>query len=139
MAASPGSSPFGEYLKRTSHVIALQGIFGILLLSTRYLPDQSPAIVVRGQEILSLLDVNSLAVFALFLVLSIAVFRQESDGALGKGDPFLRVLEGYGSPSGPTSLFRAVHAIFSVVTILVYLTGTPPSARRRGSWSCSSS
>lgn len=126
MAAPPGSSSFGEYMNRISHIIALQGIFGILLLSTRYLPDQSMAIVVQGQEILTLLDVNSLAVFALFLVLSIAVFRQESDGALEKGDPFLRVLEGYGSPSGSTTLFRVVHAIFSVVTILVYLTATPP-------------
>jgi hypothetical protein len=82
------------------------------------------ALVVRGQEILTLLDVNSLAVFALFLVLSIAVFRQESDGTLEKGDPFLRVLEGYGSPSGSTTLFRVVHAVFSVVTVLVYLTET---------------
>ena len=74
---------------------------------------------------LTLLDINSLAVFALFLVLTIAVFRQESDGVLEQGDPFLRVLEGYGSPSGSTTLFRVVHAIFSVVTILVYLTATP--------------
>jgi hypothetical protein len=112
-------------MKRVSHVIALQGIFGIILLSTRYLPDQSMAIVIQGREILTLLEVNSLAVFALFLVLTIAVFRQETDVALEKGDPFLRVLEGYGSPSGSTTLFRAVHAIFSVVTILVYLTATP--------------
>jgi len=125
MVASPDPSSFGEYLKRVSHIIALQGIFGIILLSTRYLPDGSMAIVVRGQEILTLLDINSLAVFALFLVLSIAIFRQESAGPLPKGDPFLRVLEGYGSPSGSTTLFRVVHAIFSVVTILVYLTATP--------------
>jgi hypothetical protein len=125
MAAPPDPSSFGEYLKRVSHIIALQGIFGIILLSTRYLPDESMAIVVRGQEILTLLDINSLSVFALFLVLSIAVFRQESDGALPKGDPFLRVLEGYGSPSGSTTLFRVVHAIFSVLTVLVYLTATP--------------
>jgi hypothetical protein len=125
MAAPPDPSSFGEYLKRVSHIIGLQGIFGIILLSTRYLPDESMAIVIRGQEILTLLDINSLAVFALFLVLSIAVFRQESDGALPSGDPFLRVLEGYGSPSGSTTLFRVVHAIFSVVTILVYLTATP--------------
>jgi hypothetical protein len=119
-------------MKRVSHVIALQGIFGILLLSTRFLPDESMAIVIRGQEILTLLDINSLSVFALFLVLTIAVFRQESDGALEKGDPFLRVLEGYGSPSGSTALFRVVHAIFSVVTILVYLTAAPlaPSLRQ---------
>lgn len=128
MAAPPDPSSFGEYMKRVSHVIALQGIFGIILLSTRYLPDQSMAIVVQGQEILTLLDINSLAVFALFLVLSIAVFRQESDGALQRGDPFLRVLEGYGSPSGSTTLFRVVHAIFSVVTILVYLTAAPTGA-----------
>jgi hypothetical protein len=125
MAAPPDPTSFGEYLKRVSHIIALQGIFGIILLSTRYLPDESMAIVIRGQEILTLLDINSLAVFALFLVLSIAVFRQESDGALPSGDPFLRVLEGYGSPSGSTTLFRVVHAIFSVVTILVYLTAAP--------------
>ncbi|MDD1665332.1 MAG: hypothetical protein LUQ32_08235 [Methanomicrobiales archaeon] len=125
MAAPPTPSSFGEYMQRVSHIIALQGIFGIILLSTRYLPDESLAIVVRGQEILTLLDINSLAVFALFLVLSIAVFRQESDGALPKGDPFLRVLEGYGSPSGSTTLFRVVHAIFTVVTALVYLTSTP--------------
>jgi hypothetical protein len=124
MAAPPDPSSFGEYMKRVSHIIALQGIFGILLLSTRYLPDESMAIVVQGQEILTLLDINSLSVFALFLVLSIAVFRQESDGALPKGDPFLRVLEGYGSPSGSTTLFRVVHAIFSVLTVLVYLTAT---------------
>ena len=125
MAAPPDPTSFGEYLKRVSHIIALQGIFGIILLSTRYLPDESMAIVIRGQEILTLLDINSLAVFALFLVLSIAVFRQESDGALPSGDPFLRVLEGYGTPSGSTTLFRVVHAVFSVVTILVYLTATP--------------
>jgi hypothetical protein len=125
MAAPPDPTSFGEYLKRVSHIIALQGIFGIILLSTRYLPDESMAIVIRGQEILTLLDINSLAVFGLFLVLSIAVFRQESAGALPSGDPFLRVLEGYGSPSGSTTLFRVVHAIFSVVTILVYLTATP--------------
>jgi hypothetical protein len=125
MATPPTPSSFGEYMQRVSHIIALQGIFGIILLSTRYLPDESLAIVVRGQEILTLLDINSLAVFALFLVLSIAVFRQESDGTLPKGDPFLRVLEGYGSPSGSTTLFRVVHAIFTVVTILVYLTSTP--------------
>jgi hypothetical protein len=125
MAAPPDPSSFGEYLKRVSHIIGLQGIFGIILLSTRYLPDESMAIVIRGQEILTLLNINSLAVFALFLVLSIAVFRQESDGTLPSGDPFLRVLEGYGSPSGSTTLFRVVHAIFSVVTILVYLTATP--------------
>jgi len=125
MAAPPDPTSFGEYLKRVSHIIALQGIFGIILLSTRYLPDESMAIVIRGQEILTLLDVNSLAVFALFLVLSIAVFRQESDLALPSGDPFLRVLEGYGTPSGSTTLFRVVHAVFSVVTILVYLTATP--------------
>jgi hypothetical protein len=124
MALSPGPSSFGEYLKRVSHVIALQGIFGILLLFTRQLPDRSMALVVRGREVLTLLDINSLAVFALFLVLSIAVFRQESDGALEEGDPFLRVLEGYGSPSGSTTLFRVVHAIFSVVMVLVYLTET---------------
>jgi hypothetical protein len=122
MAPSPEPSSFGEYMKRISHVIALQGIFGILLLFTRYLPDRSMALVVRGTEILTLLDINSLAVFALFLVLSIAVFRQETDGILEKEDPFLRVLEGYGSPSGSTTLFRVVHAVFSVVTILVYLT-----------------
>jgi hypothetical protein len=112
-------------MKRISHVIALQGIFGAILLMTRYLPDRSLPIVVRGQEILTLLDINSLAVFALFLVLTIAVFRQEADGTLERGDPFLRVLEGYGSPSGSTTLFRVVHAIFSVVTILVYLTANP--------------
>jgi hypothetical protein len=122
---SPGPSSFGEYMKRLSHIIALQGIFGAILLLTRYLPDRSVPIVVRGQETLTLLDINSLAVFALFLVLSIAVFRQESDGALEREDPFLRVLEGYGSPSGSTTLFRVVHAIFSVVTILVYLTAYP--------------
>ncbi len=125
MAAPRTPSSFGEYLRRVSHVIALQGIFGTLLLLTRFLPDRSPAIVVRGPDILTLLDINSLAVFALFLVLSIAVFRQDSDGPLQSGDPFLRVLEGYGSPSGSTTLFRAVHAIFSVVTILVYLTAAP--------------
>jgi hypothetical protein len=112
-------------MKRLSHVIALQGIFGILLLLTRFLPDQSAAVVTRGEETLTLLDINSLAVFALFLVLTIAVFRQESDGALGKEDPFLRVLEGYGRPSGSTTLFRVVHAIFSVVTILVCLMAVP--------------
>ena len=125
MAGPPDPTSFGEYMKRVSHVIALQGIFGAILLLTRYLPDQSMVIAIQGQEILTLLDINSLAVFALFLVLSIAVFRQESDGALQKGDPFLRVLEGYGSPSGSTTLFRVVHAIFSVVTVLVYLTATP--------------
>jgi hypothetical protein len=125
MAAPPAPSGFGEYMKRVSHVIALQGIFGIILLITRYLPDRSPAILVRGQDVLTLLDINSLSVFALFLVLSIAVFRQESDGTLERGDPFLRVLEGYGSPSGSTTLFRVVHAIFSIVTILVYLTAGP--------------
>jgi len=124
MAAPPVSSTFGEYMKRVSHILALQGIFGGILLATRYLPDQSAAFVVQGQ-VLTLLDINSLAVFALFIVLTIAVFRQESDGALGQGDPFLRVLEGYGSPSGSTTLFRVVHAIFSVVTILVYLTAAP--------------
>ncbi len=113
-------------MKRYSHVIALQGIFGILLLFTRFLPDQSTAVVTRGEETLTLLDINSLAVFALFLVLTIAVFRQESDGALWEDDPFLRVLEGYGRPSGSTTLFRVVHAIFSVAVILVYLTATPP-------------
>jgi hypothetical protein len=127
MAASPGSSSFGEYLKRISHVIALQGIFGILLLlSTRSLPDRSPAVMVQGQEILTLLDVNSLAVFALFLVLSIAVLREESGGALEGGDPFHRVHEGYGRPSGSTTLFRVVHAIFSMAMILVYLTVASP-------------
>jgi hypothetical protein len=108
MAAPPVSSRFGEYMKRVSHIIALQGIFGVILLSTRYLPDRSMAIMVQGQEVLTLLDLNSLAVFALFLVLSIAILRQESDGTLEKGDPFLRVLEGYGSPSGSTTLFRVV-------------------------------
>jgi len=112
-------------MKRVSHVIALQGIFGILLLFTRFLPDQSVAVLSRGEESLTLLDINSLAVFALFLVLTIAVFRQESDGALWKEDPFLRVLEGYGRPSGSTTLFRVVHAIFSLVTILVCLTAVP--------------
>ena len=106
-------------------MVALQGIFGTLLLLTRFLPDRSPAIIVRGSDTLTLLDINSLAVFALFLVLTIAVLRQDSDGALERDDPFLRVLEGYGSPSGSTTLFRAVHAIFSVVTILVYLTAAP--------------
>jgi len=125
MAAPPDPSSFGEYMKRVSHIIALQGIFGIILLSTRYLPDGSMAIVVRGQEILTLLDINSLAVFALFLVLTIAVFRQESDGTLQREDPFLRVLEGYGTPSGSTPVFRVVHALFSVITVLVYLTSTP--------------
>ena len=121
MAAPPGPTTFGDYMKRVSHVIALQGIFGAILLFTRYLPDQSMAVVIQGQPI-TLLDVNSLAVFGLFLVLTIAVFRRESDGALGQGDPFLQVLERYGSPSGSTTLFRAVHAIFSVIMILVYLT-----------------
>jgi len=125
MAAPPDPSSFGEYMKRVSHIIALQGIFGIILLSSSYLPDESMAIVIQGQEILTLLEINSLAVFALFLVLTIAVFRQEGNGALEKGDPFRRVIEGYGSPSGSTTLFRVVHAIFSVVTILVYLTATP--------------
>jgi len=125
MAAPPDPSSFSEYMKRVSHIIALQGIFAIILLSTLYLPDESMILVVRGQETLTLLDINSLAVFALFLVMTIAIFRQESDGALPEGDPFLRVLEGYGSPSGSTTLFRVVHAIFSVVTILVYLTATP--------------
>ena len=133
MAAPPGPTSFGDYMKRVSHVIALQGIFGAILLFTRYLPDQSMAIVVLGEPI-TLLDIKSLAVFGLFLVLTIAVFRQETEGALGKEDPFLRVLEGYGSPSGSTTLFRAVHAVFSVVTILVYLTATPnplvPSLRQ---------
>jgi hypothetical protein len=115
-------------MKRLSHVIALQGIFGILLLVTLFIPDQSVAIVIRGEETLTLLDINSLAIFALFLVLTIAVFRQEGDGALWKEDPFLRVLEGYGRPSGSTTLFRVVHAIFSVVTILVYLTAVPAGA-----------
>jgi len=125
MATPPTPTGFGEYMKMVSHIIALQGIFGAILLLTRYLPDESLAVVVRGEETLSLLDINSLAVFALFLVLTIAVLRQESDGALPEGDPFLRVLEGYGRPSGSTILFRVVHAIFSVVTILVYLTATP--------------
>ena len=108
-------------MKRVAHVIALQGIFGILLLLTWYLPDRSPAVFSYRGEAFTLLDLNSLAVFALFLVLTIAVFRHEADGPLGEGDPFVRVLEGYGRPSGSTTLFRAVHAIFSVVTILVYL------------------
>jgi hypothetical protein len=125
MAPSPDPTVFGEYMKRISHVIALQGIFGIILISTRYIPDRSMVIAIRGQEILTLLDVNSLAVFALFLVLTIAVLRQESGGPLAAGDPFRRVLEGYGRPSGSTALFRVVHAIFSVLTILVYLTATP--------------
>ncbi|HTY53182.1 MAG TPA: hypothetical protein VMB35_08300 [Methanomicrobiales archaeon] len=124
MAAPPESPTFAEYMKRVAHVIALQGIFGVILLSTRYLPDQSAGIVVQGQ-VLTLLDVNSLAVFALFLVLTIAVFRQESEVTLGQGDPFLRVLEGYGSPSGSTTLFRVAHAVFSVVMVLVYLTAAP--------------
>lgn len=125
VANPPLPSGFGEYLTRVSHVIALQGIFGAILLLTRYLPDESMPLMIRDQEILTLLDINSLAVFALFLVLSIAVFRQETTGALERGDPFLRVLEGYGSPSGSTLLFRVVHAVFTVVTILVYLTATP--------------
>jgi hypothetical protein len=125
MAAPPDPSPFGEYMRRVSHIIALQAIFGAILLLTRYLPDRSLALYIHGQETFTLLDVNSLTVFALFLVLTIAVFRQESDGSLREGDPFLRVLEGYGSPSGSTILFRVVHAIFSVVTILVYLTAYP--------------
>jgi len=125
MAPPPAPSGFGEYMKRVSHVIALQGIFGIILLVTRYLPDSSPAVLVRGRDVLTLLQINSLSVFALFIVLSIAVFRQESDGTLASGDPFLRVLEGYGSPSGSTTLFRVVHAIFTIVTILVYLTAGP--------------
>ena len=37
-------------MARVAHVIALQGIFGILLLSTRYLADRSPVILVRGGE-----------------------------------------------------------------------------------------
>jgi hypothetical protein len=126
VAPPPEPSGFGEYLKRLSHVIALQGIFGILLLSTLFLPDESLAIVIQGQEVLTLLQVNSLAIFALFLVLTIAVFRQEADGSLGEGDPFRRVVEGYGRPAGSTTLFRVVHAIFSVGTILVYLTAPPP-------------
>jgi hypothetical protein len=128
MAGSRDPSGFSEYMARVSHVIALQGIFGVLLLATKFLPDQSLAIVARGGQSLTLLALNSLAIFALFLVLTIAVFRQEGDGALGEGDPFRRVLEGYGRPSGSLALFRVVHAIFSVVTILVYLTAVPPGA-----------
>ncbi|MDD1669751.1 MAG: hypothetical protein LUQ67_00315 [Methanomicrobiales archaeon] len=127
MTSPPDPSSFGEYMKRVSHVIALQGIFAAILLLTLYLPDRSVPLLVRGQETLTLLDVNSLAVFALFLVLTIAIFRQESEGTLRREDPFLRVLEGYGSPSGSTTLFRAVHAIFSVVMILVYLMPAPVS------------
>jgi len=115
-------------MKRVSHVIALQGIFGILLLLTWYLPDRSMVVLSYRGEAFTLLEVNSLAIFALFLVLTIAVFRNEADGALGEGDPFVRVLEGYGRPSGSTILFRVVHAIFSVVTILVYLLVPPPPA-----------
>jgi hypothetical protein len=126
MAGSPDPSSFSEYMARVSHIIALQGIFGILLLATKFLPDQSLAVVTRGDQSLTLLAINSLAIFALFLVLTIAVFRQEGDGALIEGDPFRRVLEGYGRPSGSTTLFRVVHAIFSIVTILVYLTAVPP-------------
>jgi hypothetical protein len=125
VAESPDPSSFSEYMKRVSHVIALQGIFGILLLATRFLPDESMAVLTRGGETLSLLDLNSLAVFALFLVLTIAIFRQEADGPLGEGDPFRGVVERYGRPSGSTTLFRVVHAIFSVVTILVCLTAVP--------------
>ena len=127
MTSPPDPSSFGEYMKRVSHVIALQGIFAAILLLTLYLPDRSVPLLVRGQETLTLLDVNSLAVFALFLVLTIAIFRQESEGTLRREDPFLRVLEGYGSPSGSTTLFRAVHTIFSVVMILVYLMPAPVS------------
>jgi hypothetical protein len=112
-------------MKRFSHIIALQGIFGVLLLSTRYLPDGSLPLYAQGAETFTLLDLDSLAVFALFLVLTIAIFRQDADGPLVKDDPFVRVLERYGRPSGSTTLFRVVHAIFSVVTILVYLTVTP--------------
>lgn len=115
-------------MKRVSHVIALQGIFGAILLLTRYLPDQSVPLLARGQEALTLLDVNSLTVFALFLVLSIAILRQESDFALPREDPFVRVLEGYGSPAGSTTLFRVVHGLFTVVMILVYLTAPPITA-----------
>jgi hypothetical protein len=118
-------SSFSEYMKRVSHVIALQGIFGILLLATRFLPDESPALVTLAGGTLTLLGLNSLAVFALFLVLTIAIFRQEADGPLGDGDPFRRVVERYGRPSGSTTLFRVVHAIFSLVTIIVYLTAVP--------------
>jgi hypothetical protein len=112
-------------MKRTSHVIALQGIFGILLLATRFLPDQSMAVVTRNGESLTLLALNSLAIFALFVVLTIAILRQEADGPLGEGDPFRRVVERYGRPSGSTTIFRVVHAVFSVVTILVCLTAVP--------------
>ncbi len=123
-------SGFGEYLRRSSHVIALQGIFGVILLITLSLPDRSlPLLTTRGGQVLTLLDVNSLAVFALFLVLTIGVFRQETDGTLGKEDPFRQVLDGYGTPSGSAPLFRAVHAIFSVAMILLYLMGTPSPAR----------
>ena len=134
MAPPPLPPGFGEYLRRTSHVIALQGIFAILLLATLSLPDQSPVVLVRGEETLTLLGINSLAIFALFLVLTIAIFRRESDGALGRGDPFLQVLDRYGSPSGSTTLFRAVHAIFSVTMILVYLTApqVPPLHQEAG-------
>ncbi|HVP24773.1 MAG TPA: hypothetical protein VMS81_02200 [Methanomicrobiales archaeon] len=125
MAAPPDPSPFGEYMSRVSNIIALQAIFGAILILTRYLPDRSLVLSVHGQETITLLDVNSLTVFALFLILTIAVFRQESDGSLREGDPFRRVLEGYGTPSGSTLLFRVVHAIFSVLTILVYLTAYP--------------
>jgi hypothetical protein len=131
---APPSLPsgFGEYLRRISHVIALQGIFGILLLYTLSLPDRSPVVLANGEEALTLLEINSLAIFALFLVLTMAVFRQESDGALGQGDPFLQVLEGYGSPSGSVTLFRAVHAVFSVIMILVYLTAPPGASSLHG-------
>jgi len=125
VAVSPDPSSFSEYMRRLSHVIALQGIFGILLLFTRYIPDNSLVILSRGGETLTLLDLNSLAIFALFLVLTIAILRQEADGALGDDDPFRRVLEGYGRPSGSTPLVRAVHAVFSVVTILRFLASGP--------------